>query len=645
MTKTDLAPDISTPNTLFDTTNRKMLNKLRRNSYDIKRNDQSTQKLEHRRNTIDVGFFQILTVDDSSHNLEHEQSLQRKRKKYNTSALQRKMEAKNKKRLEHLVQPGCNEKCLKKCTILISQEDREEINNNYWKMNFVDQHLFVNTHTAVAVPKRKITTEPKRKPRRIFFLKKNDGTKVEVCKIFFLTTLGYVKTNDRILQDNRSDTTCDKRGKHQKTPAFDRDIIKQHVESFNPMEPHYRREHAPLRRYLPSDLNVVHMHKDFLQKYPDQKISYELYRNQIKSMNISFARLGNEECEVCEAYNLHKKGTSHDQTDGCTVCVDWSKHHEKYLKARQLYENHKKRPQDHNTIYFSADLEKVIMLPRLESFKAAIFCHRLVAYNHTFAPLGKITSESKPLTVLWHDAQAGRKQEDIMTGFYYFLLRYRDTPNIHIWLDNCTAQNKNWLLYSLLVHMVNGSDISAEQIILHYLEPGHTFMSADQVHRQVELAMKKKAKLYDFTDFEEAVASINNSKVNVKSLVAENFLNVPNYVSDRRIQNSNPRAYLKNMTEVRFSRKNYDLMYKNNFEDEYTLLRFMNDKYIKNPNVLKLEFRTYPKGVDVQRKAGILEKLSSIIPPHKLVFWNNLPTTQSNTEASTSGTKNYKKVN
>lgn len=33
--------------------------------------------------------------------------------------------------------------------------------------------------------------------------------------------------------------------------------------------------------------------------------------------------------------------------------------------------------------------------------------------------------------------------------------------------------------------MVNGSDISAEQIILHYLEPGHTFMSADQVPRQV----------------------------------------------------------------------------------------------------------------------------------------------------------------
>lgn len=639
--KTDLAPESSPPicNMVSDIANKKNLQKNRRGSFDIRRIVQPMQNLT-RRNTIDV-----VPTYDTSHNLEKEPPLQRKRQKYNTSVLQRKIDAQNKKRLEHLVQPGCNEKCLKKCTTQVSQEDREEINSNYWKMNFVDQHLFVNTHTAVAVPKRKITTDPKRKPRRTFYLKKVDGTKVEVCKTFFLTTLGYVKTNDRILQDERIDTTCDKRGKHNKTPAFNRDMLNHHVELFNPMEPHYRREHAPLRRYLPSDLNIVHMHKDFLQKHPDQNISYELYRKHLKKMNISFTRLGNEECEVCETYNLHKIGTSHDQTDGCGVCMDWIMHHEKYLKARQLYENHKKMPQDHNTIYFSADLEKVIMLPRLESFKAAIFCQRLVAYNHTFAPLGKITSESKPLTVLWHDAEAGRKQEDIMTGFYYFLLRNRDIPNIHIWLDNCTAQNKNWLLYSLLVHMVNGSDISAEQIILHYFEPGHTFMSADQVHHQVELAMKKKTKLYDFPDFEEAVASINNGKVNVKCLVAENFLNVPNYVSDRRIQNSNPRAYLKNMTQVCFSRNNYDLMYKNNFEDEYTLLRFMSDKYIKNPKVLKLEFRTNPKGIDVQKKAGIIEKLSSIIPPHKLVFWKNLPTTQPNVEASTSGAKNNKKVN
>lgn len=314
----------------------------------------------------------------------------------------------------------------------------------YWDMSWREQHSFVEASTSVAVPKRK--------PKRAFTLKKLDGTRVEVCKVFLLTTLGYEKSNDRILHNTCIEPSEDKRGKHQKTPLFDRDLLTRHVLSFNPLEPHYRREHAPLRRYLPSDINVVHMHKHFCTEYPDKEISYELYRQHLKKMNISFTRLGNEECETCEGYNLHKKETSHDASNqfvaDCTVCVNWATHHEKYKKARELYSEHKNRPQERSQIYYSADLEKVIMLPRLESFKAAIFCQRLVAYNQTFAPLGKITTNSKPLTAIWHDGIAGRKQEDIMTAFYHFLLENGDVAKIHIWLDNCSSQNKNWLLYA-----------------------------------------------------------------------------------------------------------------------------------------------------------------------------------------------------
>lgn len=371
------------------------------------------------------------------------------------------------------------------------------------------------------------------------------------------------------------------------------------------------------------------MHKDFCERHPDKHISYSLYRAHVKNMNISFTALGNEECEICEGYRLHKKATSHDAfitlAADCTICSNWLIHHERYKKARELYSVHKKEPQNSSQVFFSADLEKVIMLPRLDTFKAAIFCQRLVCYNQTFAPLGKIDISSKPLAVIWHDGIAGRKQEDIMSAFYQFLIKNRDVSNINIWLDNCTAQNKNWLLYSMFVHLINSEVISTKTLTLYYFEPGHTFMSSDQVHHQVELAMKKKGKLYDFYDFEECVASINKSRVTVKPMAQENFLYFQNYISDRRIQSSNPRAYLKNMSVVCFTRTSYDLMYKNNFDDDYISLRFMNDKYLKNPNNFILEFRTEAKGVEPKRKADILEKLSSIIPPHKLVFWKNLP--------------------
>lgn len=180
--------------------------------------------------------------------------------------------------------------------------------------------------------------------------------------------------------------------------------------------------------------------------------------------------------------------------------------------------------------------------------------------------------------------------------------------------------------------------ISTQEITLYYFEPGHTFMSSDQVHHQVELAMKKMGKLYDFRDFEKAVGAINNSKVIVKSLSIEDFLNIPNFVSDRRVQNSNPRAYLKNMSQVCFTRNKYEIMYKNDFDGEYIPLRFLNDKYLKNPHIMTLEFHSQPKGIESSRKTDILQKLSPIIPPHKLVFWKNLKTKENeNASTGTSG--------
>ena len=63
-------------------------------------------------------------------------------------------------------------------------------------MSCQEQLAVVEAHTYVAVPKIKITSEPKRKQRRNFVLKKQDGTKNDLCKIFFLT-VRYLKNNDR----------------------------------------------------------------------------------------------------------------------------------------------------------------------------------------------------------------------------------------------------------------------------------------------------------------------------------------------------------------------------------------------------------------------------------------------------------------
>lgn len=113
-----------------------------------------------------------------------------------------------------------------------------------------------------------------------------------------------------------------------------------------------------------------------------------------------------------------------------------------------------------------------------------------------------------PAAVIWHEALAGRKKEDICSVFHQYLLSQRDVLTIKIWLDNCVAQNKNWTLFSFIAHIINSSDIAANIIEISYFEPGHTFMSADSFHHQVEQSLNSYdsasktgggGKVYDFS--------------------------------------------------------------------------------------------------------------------------------------------------
>lgn len=238
------------------------------------------------------------------------------------------------------------------------------------------------------VKRHRVLENSKRKKTLRYSLKNESGDRVQVCKTFFVSTLGYTKNNDRILQDcfstefQPSNTILHRngrQGKHSKTPKIDRNLIRSHVESFQPAVSHYRREHAPNKRYLPSDITINKMHSDFKQKY---KItcSYEVYRSVVtKEMNISFAKLGNEQCEVCECFSFHNPEHTKENLEAeCDECLSWRTHISKADEARKAYRYDAEVP-DKNAAYFSGDLQKVIMLPRLD------MCY-ILSKNHSFQP-------------------------------------------------------------------------------------------------------------------------------------------------------------------------------------------------------------------------------------------------------------------
>lgn len=59
-----------------------------------------------------------------------------------------------------------------------------------------------------------------------------------------------------------------------------------------------------------------------------------------------------------------------------------------------------------------------------------------------------------------------------------------------LWLDNCSAQNKNWVFFSFLVYIANSHEIAAHENDIKCFEPGHSFMAAGSFHHSVDLSME-----------------------------------------------------------------------------------------------------------------------------------------------------------
>lgn len=268
------------------------------------------------------------------------------------------------------------------------------------------------------------------------------------------------------------------------------------------------------------------------------------------------------------------------------------------------------------------------MLQRMDNFKTAIFCPRLIAFNESFFPLGSAINDNKPYAVLWNESISGRRSpEDMISTFKAFLNFKRDRKNIVLWLDNCSAQNKNWALFCFMVQIVNSTEISADSITLKYLEPGHTFMSADSFHHQVEQSLTKKGKVYDFNDFVECVGNANKRKNTVKVMNVDDFTTYEDLSSQYKLRKNNPRVYLTNIMAVRVKRGLSKLKYKFNHAEEYNpvLLDFLQIKILKKEEFPEIKRTNLPRGISNERKAAIIEKLVPLMPDNRKHFWFNIP--------------------
>ncbi|CAH1115662.1 unnamed protein product [Psylliodes chrysocephalus] len=263
------------------------------------------------------------------------------------------------------------------------------------------------------------------------------------------------------------------------------------------------------------------------------------------------------------------------------------------------------------------------MLPRIDTFKQVFFTQRIIAFNESFVRVGKNQKSACPAAVIWHEALAGRKKEEICSVFHKYLLSQRDVLTIKIWLDNCAAQNKNWTLFSFIAHIINSSEIAANNIEIYYFEPGHTFMSADSFNHQVEQSLNSYdsasktgggGKVYDFSDFQGAIQQVKMKNVNVLTMNLTDFKEWKDNSSLQKIKKYSPKPYLSDIVKLKFERGSFSMWYSYEYDSPYKEQNFVTAKYLKNIDEPKS--RLICRGI---------KKLCPLMPENQRRFWEELP--------------------
>ena len=337
--------------------------------------------------------------------------------------------------------------------------------------------------------------------------------------------------------------------------------------------------------------------------------------------------------KTCRSNKENKENESGDEQSQsqasnlqCSACLQWRNHIERARKARKLYRHDADKEWSDDYTVRIADLQKVMMLPRLPGCKTAAFTSRVVAFNETFALMGKHSKvKRRHIAVAWHEAIAGRKAEEIAAAYAKALKYDRSSKHIIYWLDNCAAQNKNWCLFTLLVCMVNSQNIEADDIVLKYFETGHTFMSADSVHHGIEDEIRKQpgGNVYDFNDLCDVFRKSNSGNVEVLAMSYTDFYSFRGEQSLSKLKQKG-RPQLADMVEVKFVRGSRSLFFKTDSETSFSEFDFLKKTFQLNvPDTL---LRDRPRGIPTAKKTAIVNKLIPLMPLSRHMFWNDIAT-------------------
>ena len=163
----------------------------------------------------------------------------------------------------------------------------------------------------------------------------------------------------------------------------------------------------------------------------------------------------------------------------------------------------------------------------------------------------------------------------------------------------------------MLTQIVNSKN-GIEKFTLKYFTSGHTFMSADNFHRNVEREMKKKGDVYDFNDFKPCVGNAGE----VSTMEIKDFSDCESGLSQGK-ESREIRPYLHEVVVAEFCRGSTNMFYKKLHNDKEFLETYFLKKKTRNAiaaGSYNVSHKSTVRGVSAMKRKHIIANLGPLMP-------------------------------
>ena len=526
--------------------------------------------------------------------------------------------------------------CKMKCSLLVSDNVRETLFNEYWGMGNFDRRLsYMASLVELQVPKRRRGITEQMKQVTVIYRVYIDGRYKKVCKKFFLKIFGEkTKFIENLIKKKKESgsgiVNPDRRGRQSKSAnaATVREGVKRFLALIPSYKSHYSRRDSN-KNYLSPHLTISSLHEEYLKKSQGgPTASYMVFNEEFHNLNLRIKKPKVDTCSTCDKFLMQLKTVNEEQKIEVTEKLEAHK-----LLADQGYisknqdKQLSKMDQARKTLTF--DLQQCLPTPLLKNsvsfYKRTLWTFNLTIYD---------CDEGQTYCYLWHEAVAGRGANEVGSCLFEHITKRieSEVTKLTMYSDCCPGQNRNSHIAAMCWVALQESP-SLEFIEHKFLIPGHTHMECDTSHSLIERRKKTfQGPIEHPHDWAQLIRQTGKNKpFSVTEMENNNFLNFSSvYKKQLKLRKVDSNGDIFQWKQVRWLRFYQNqpgvLFYKTTFgEEEFKSVRFTRRGRCSR---LQVPLRySGPVTIAVEKKRDLMDLLQFISPVFHQ-FYKELPTSQ-----------------